>query len=124
MANKEKAGKPNQSKKLTTRVLQVPIRVEIKPDGRVVWDVNEVHKALAKQIVKDPSFEKCTQLVKKDPASIKLNELRNSVIDKSKTEVKEKVEETSTDAQDSTEIIQSDNVENSQQESIPTEPEQ
>lgn len=102
MAKKEKAGKPNQNKKNSTKVLQVPIRVEIKPDGRVVWNVQDVHKTIAKQIAKDQSLSGCTQLVKKDSTSISLVELRNSQQEVVKS--KEGKKPTTTESKDKVEV--------------------
>lgn len=61
-----------QKQKKTTKILSVPVRLELKPDGRVVWDVAEVHKAIAKQCANNPSFADSKMLVKKDASSLQL----------------------------------------------------
>ena len=78
--NSAKADK-NASKKAKrnkTKSIQVPIRLEMKPDGRLVWDVAEVHRTLAKLTAKNPDFANAKSLVKKDAGAIDLSQLRSA----------------------------------------------
>lgn len=77
---------PVKSKKVSTKTLTIPVRVEIKSDGRAVYDVNQLHNAIAKAIALDKTFNDCKLLVKKDPSSINLDEVRDKR--KSQTEPK------------------------------------
>jgi hypothetical protein len=65
-------------KKAKTKTIQVPIRIELKPDGRLVWDVAEVHRTIAKQCANNPEFAQAKTLVKKDANSLLLSDFVKS----------------------------------------------
>lgn len=69
----------DKPKTLKSQVLSIPVRVEIKPDGRLVWDVNSVHKTIAKEALKNKNLQGAKLLVKKDSSSINLAELASKV---------------------------------------------
>lgn len=83
--NKETGSKESQKKKKKTSntVITVPIRLKLEPDGRVIFDVSQVQKAIVKVCNNSKKFEKYTQVVRKDPSAMMLHQksLNNSSSD-------------------------------------------
>lgn len=66
--SKQKKKSPNK-----THTITIPITLEYKSNGTVVWNVSQVHHRIAKVLINSNKFPDAKELIHKDPSAICLH---------------------------------------------------